>query len=90
MTNNTYNKLAPALILRAGVTAWALGRPANMKIRGTKAQITALTEVLDATKLFQAELDRKDANVEAVMEKLEHKRIAAAAFTRVCGIVWPL
>lgn len=77
-------------LLKAGVTAWALGKHVNMRVRATGHQLAAITEALDATHAFDDELVSESATVESVLEKLETKRRAAESFQRHCGVAWPL
>jgi hypothetical protein len=77
-------------LLYTGCAAWLLGKPMNMKVRGTAEQISALTEVLTASRAFETELQREGATTESVVELLENKRAAARLFHSTFGVPWPL
>jgi len=76
-------------LVRAALAAWARGRKPALSVRLTAEQVEALSEVLGATKKFEAELGRS-RSVETLMSLLEAKRHSARNFYRVTGITWPL
>ncbi len=77
-------------ILFAAIGAWIVGRPTNMKIRGSAEEIRAFKNVLLATRNFQDELLNRDATVESVMIKLGLKHGAATEFEHLFKFPWPL
>ena len=77
-------------LLYTGCAAWLLGKPMQMRVRGTAEQITALTEALHTSREFESELAREGATSESVMERLEVKRVAARNFQNAFGVPWPL
>ncbi len=77
-------------ILLVAVGAWLVGRATNLKIRGTRDEIDAITSAMMASRRFQDELGRPGATVETVMEKLGLKHATARQFEEILGIEWPL
>lgn len=57
--------------------------------RGTKRQLSVLTEALAATRDFHRELNSPDALLEGMSAPLGRKRRAAAAFEATFGVAWP-
>ena len=72
-----------------GAGAWLIGKSSNLKLRGTKQELDAVTEALLASKRFQNELGKPGATVESVMEKLDIKNMRADEFEQLLGIPWP-
>lgn len=72
------------------VAAWLVGKSVNTKLRGSKEQIEVVAEALTASRKFQEELNRPDASVESVVQKLGAKHMSAARFERILGVPWPL
>jgi hypothetical protein len=77
-------------VMFAAVGSWLVGRPTNMKIRGTVEEVTAFRSALLASRNFQAELERSGATVESVMQCLGLKHGAAREFERIMGVPWPM
>lgn len=77
-------------IFFASVGAWVVGKPTNLKLRGTPEEVKAVTDAMKASRLFQEELNRQGATVESVMVKLGLKHAAAREFERILGVPWPL
>jgi hypothetical protein len=77
-------------LLLASIGAWFVGKVVNTKLRGSKAEITAITNALLASKRFQEELRRPGASVQSVVDRLHVKRMTAEEFERLFGIRWPL
>jgi hypothetical protein len=77
-------------MLAAALGGWLAGMQTNVRIRGTQAQIEALTSALMASKRFQDELHRPGATVESVVQKLGVKQMSEREFERVFGVSWPL
>lgn len=77
-------------LLLVAVGAWLVGRATNVKVRGTKSEIEAISNAMMASRRFQEELSRSGATVESVMEKLGLKHASARQFEEVLGIKWPL
>lgn len=77
-------------IFLASLGAWMVGKYVNTKIRGSRDEVTAVSNALMASKRFQEELRKPGATVQSVMDKLHVKQMSAAEFERVFGIKWPL
>jgi len=77
-------------IFMASLGAWIVDRPIDVRLRGTKGQIVALSEALLASKRLHEELNRNEATVETVMNKLRLKQAAASNFESEFGVPWPL
>lgn len=77
-------------IFFTAVGAWLVGKATNMKIRGTEAEVQAVTNAMMASRRFQDELRRPGATVESVMQKLGLKHASAREFERILGVPWPL
>jgi hypothetical protein len=73
----------------AGLGSWLIGKPTDIKLRGTSREMRAVTEAMAATKQFQQELDRPDATVASVTQALVKKHVAAKAFEQELGMQWP-
>jgi hypothetical protein len=61
-----------------------------LAIRGTRAELKALSEALMATRLFEQEANNDGNTVSTVMEALNRKHRAAARFQKIFGQNWPL
>jgi len=77
-------------MLIASLGAWLAGKYVNTKLKGTKEEMRAITEALLSSKRFQEELNKPNATVESIIEKMRSKEMSAATFKRVIGIKWPL
>lgn len=77
-------------IFFAAVGTWLVGKPCNLKIRGTPEEVKAVANAMKASKQFQEELERKGATVESVMQRLGMKHAAAREFEKQLGVPWPL
>jgi len=77
-------------IFFTAAAAWLVGRAINLKIRGTPAEVQAVSSALMASRRFQQELNRSGATVETVMQKLNLKHASAREFERILGVPWPL
>lgn len=77
-------------MLLASLGAWMAGKYVSTKLKGTKDEISAITNALLSSRKFQEELDRPGATVESVVQKLRVKEMSASTFERVFGIKWPL
>ncbi len=77
-------------IFMAGVAAWFLNKPSNLKLRGTPEQVEVLKNALMASRKFREELEKPGASVQSVMDKLQLKNATAREFERKLGIPWPL
>lgn len=66
--------------------------PANFpfKLTGTPEQLTAIMNVIQASKEFQEELTRPGATVETTMQKLNARNEAKIAFKSATNYDWPL
>jgi hypothetical protein len=70
--------------------AWLAGKAVNTMIRGTEEEVDAVYNVMIASKKFQEELQKPDATVSSVMEKLGLKNATARQFEKILGVEWPL
>jgi len=61
-----------------------------IKLKGTKEQINAITNVIKASYEFQKETNRPGATVESVIQKLNAKNESKENFEKVFGKKWPL
>lgn len=77
-------------IFMASLGAWIVDRPIDVRLRGTKGQMVALSEALLSSKKLHEELNRDGATVETVMSKLHLKQVAASKFESEFGVPWPL
>ena len=77
-------------IFFAACAAWLVGKATNVKVRGTRAEIDAVTNAMMSSRRFQDELRRPGATVESVMQKLGLKHASAREFERILGVPWPL
>lgn len=77
-------------IFLASIGAWLVGRATNLKLRGTRQEVEAISNAMLASHRFQSELQRPGATVESVMQKLNLKHATARQFEEVLGIPWPL
>jgi len=77
-------------IFFGAVGSWLVGRPTNIKVRGTPEEVKAVNDVMLASRAFHDELRRPGATVETVMQKLGLKRVAAREFEMKLGMPWPL
>lgn len=59
-------------------------------ITGTPEQMSAMADVIKASKEYQEELNREGATVESVMEKLNAQNKSKVAFKNITGQDWPL
>jgi len=77
-------------IMSVALGASALGRPINIKIRGTSAEIESMSSALTSTKNFHEELARPGATVESVMKRLNAKHESVKECESALGCRWPL
>ena len=77
-------------IFYSAISAWLAGRPTNIKIKGSRAELRTLSNALSATKSFQAELQNPNATIESIITKMTVKNAATQQFQRDFGIDWPL
>lgn len=60
------------------------------KLQGTPEQLTAVMNVVQASKEFQEEMVRPGATVESTIQKLNARNIAKTEFKENTGYDWPL
>jgi len=87
--NERHQNLLEQLTLVA-VGSLLVGRPMNVKLRGSQAEINAVADAINASKTFQESLQRSGASVDDIMLALERKNAASAAFERTMGVRFPL
>lgn len=78
-----------ARLLHQATGTWLFGGP-SPKFTGTSQQIETALRVACATKAFKESLDIKQPSVKFVMEALQEKHRAAAAFEKEFGVKWLL
>lgn len=77
-------------IFLASVAAWMVGKATNVKVRGSKEEIDAVSNALLSSHRFQEEISKPGASVGSVMQKLGMKQLSAREFERVLGIPFPM
>lgn len=85
-----YKLSATGKLFFASLVAAMQGGKSSIKIKGTPEYIKALTDVIKASKAFQEEVEKPDATIESVIEKMRLKNMAAADFKVQTGFPWPL
>lgn len=88
-TSEGYQMSTIGKLFLVGAGAWLLGKPSNLKLRGTREELEAVKNVLLASKSFQDELKKDGATVESVMQKLDAKNTKAEEFKRITNLEWP-
>jgi len=77
-------------IVTATVASLLVGKPTNVKLRGTQPELEAVTAAVKACRKFQEALMRPNVTVAEVMNRLDDKRQAVREFERVLNVPWPL
>lgn len=77
-------------LMVAAMGSWLLGKMTNIKLKGSPAEIRAVTNALLSSKRFQDELKKPGATVQSVADKLGLKSMSASQFERTFGVRWPL
>lgn len=77
-------------IFFAAAAAWIVGKACSLKIRGTPAEVQAVSNAMMASRRFQDELASPGATVESVMQHLGLKHASAREFERILCVPWPL
>ena len=77
-------------IVIATVGSLLIGKPTNVKLRGTQDELEAVTAAVSASTRFQEALSRPGATVAEVMKSLDEKHRAVKEFERVLNVTWPL
>jgi hypothetical protein len=85
-----YKLTATGKLFFASLVAVLQGGKSSIKLKGTPEQIKALTDVIQASKAFQEEVQKPDATIESVIEKMRLKNMAAADFKSKTNFPWPL
>ena len=80
----------PGKLFMAAAAAWVLGKGSQLRIKGTKREIEALSNALKASRRFNDELNKPGATVDSVMNKLGLKTARGKEFERITGVPWPL
>ena len=72
--------------------ASAIGHPVAPMINlgGTREQVVATARVVSATRDLTHTLASTDASLDSVMQAVDRKNTAAAAFLQQVGVPWPL
>ena len=61
-----------------------------IKLRGSKEQIKAIIDVITSSSEFQKEINKPDATVDSVIQKLNLKNLNKDNFYKITGKKWPL
>lgn len=77
-------------IFFASAAAGFVGKNINVKLRGTKEELSAITTAISTANCFNEELNRADATVSSIMQKLSEKQKAANECRRIFGASWLL
>lgn len=77
-------------VLFTAIAAAIVGRPVNIKLRGTADELNAIVRIINASRAFNDELVRPGATVETLSQLLGTKHAAAREFERILGVSWPL
>lgn len=75
-------------IFIATCAAAMLGRSTDIKLRGTKEEIAAITNMTSAASCFKEELSRPEATVNSILQKLSEKQKAVNEFKRIFNTSW--
>lgn len=76
-------------LFRKALVESTLDRP-SCNFHGTKEELTALVDVMTATKIFENVLMDDEKSLSEITEALKRKHVCARAFERVFGRPWPL
>lgn len=77
-------------VFLTALSAWIVGKKVNTKIRGTSQEIKVITSTLLASKHLHDELNKSNATVKSVVQKIHQKQKHVAEFERLFGLKWPL
>lgn len=77
--------------LFSSVSAWLFeGRASDVNLRGSQQQLETVRRVMIASRQFHEELNRPNASLQSIAEKLEEKHSAAERFEASFGVRWLL
>jgi len=74
---------------KSAAAAYILGLSPQAKVKGTKSEIHAFTEVLKSSKVLYNTLNDKTASGKTISEALAMKTTSAKQFADVFGHSWP-
>lgn len=77
-------------IFLASLSPALRGAPLGAKVVGTPEQVSAITEVVVASRDLLNVSEREDATVSSVVEAIERRNLAADRFFDVVGFRWPM
>lgn len=86
---NEASELSNKLLL-ASLSAFIIGRPITVKLRGNEKQMEVMSRALITCKSLHEELHRPDATLASVTDRMRNKAVATAEFESVFGMTWPL
>ena len=86
---NEASELSNRLLL-ASLSAFIIGRPITVKLRGNKKQMEVMSRALIACKSLHEELHQPGTTLASVTDRMHNKAAAAAEFESVFGMAWPL
>ena len=75
--------------LLSALAATIMGLESGVKVTGAEEKLTALTDVLVATKQFYDEMNKDGATLNSVMKLHKNKNHLAQEFETKSGIDWP-
>lgn len=90
MSQKDNSVLNQHMIFHATAAAFVMSEKADIKILGSKENVDATLQVLQASKALYRELNNSSATLAKISELLEAKRLAASNFRNVTGIDWLL
>lgn len=71
------------------VARWLSEPNVTISFRGNPEKVKVVQEALRRTKEFQEALQRSDASLQTISEKLDRKHSAAEAFSSALDMSWP-
>lgn len=70
--------------------AWLVGENFDVRLKGSAAQVEALTEAYSSTMNFHNAVVGGVAQLSEIMRLLGEKHVAAEKFERIFDVSWPL
>lgn len=79
----------------AGAAAFILGKGMQklklpIKVRGRPDQMRAVVDAIASSKRFQQELNRPNATIDGVIDKLQLRNLTKSKFREITGKSWPI
>jgi hypothetical protein len=92
MPNNVFDDPKLSVVAKmflAAVVSVVLGKPSNIRIRGSIDQVEATKQAILATVEFRDCVNSSGVTIQDIMDKLKAKNIAAQRFKTCLNIPWP-